>query len=83
MLELRRNSDQNPLSKVGQSAKRYFEDLSRDFTIMLFSESPSGSSPSRELKSRRRPYAAPVKAERPRCLLSSKPFLIACEMVVS
>jgi hypothetical protein len=40
MLELRRNSDQNPLSKVGQGAKQYVEDLSRDFSIMLFSERP-------------------------------------------
>jgi len=38
MLELRCNSDQNPLSKVGQGAKRYFEDLPRDFSIMLSSE---------------------------------------------
>jgi len=40
MLELRRNSDQNPLSKVGRGAKQYFEDLSRDFSIMLSSEHP-------------------------------------------
>jgi hypothetical protein len=40
MLELRHNSDQNPLSKVEQRAKQYFEDLSRDFSIMLSSERP-------------------------------------------
>jgi hypothetical protein len=38
MFELRRNSGQNPLSKVGRGAKRYFEDLPRDFSIMLSSE---------------------------------------------
>jgi hypothetical protein len=40
MLELRRNSDQNPLSKVGRGAKQYFEDLSRDFSISVPSEPP-------------------------------------------
>jgi hypothetical protein len=38
MLELRCNSDENPPSKAGQGAKRYFEDLSRNFSIMLSSE---------------------------------------------
>jgi hypothetical protein len=35
MFELRRNSDQNPLSKVGA---KYSEDISRDFSIMAPSE---------------------------------------------
>jgi hypothetical protein len=38
MFELRCNSNQNPLSKVGQRAKQNFEDFSRDFSIMLSSE---------------------------------------------
>jgi len=40
MFELRRNSDQNPLSKVGQRTKQYLDDLSRDFSIMLSSVRP-------------------------------------------
>jgi hypothetical protein len=35
MFELRRNSDQNPLSKLGA---KQFEDLTRNFSIMVSSE---------------------------------------------
>jgi hypothetical protein len=45
MFELRRSSDQSPLSKVEQHAKQYFEDLSLDFSKML-SPDRLGSPPS-------------------------------------